>query len=277
MFKFANLLGFILFFFLPFQSVLIAQNDRQAFAIGENYPNIEIKQQVSITNRVKIQVSASMNYPIGQEYHWAVRIAISGSQTEGNLIKKQGLIKLSNPSSLVFQDSFQLDPQANVKVYAYLLDREFVVAQDDSELQQDTVTLSANENQAPKPKPFTTHLAPDGFDLGGLVFNETRTRTGREFFSIFQQNWKPPTQTEAYWITIKEYPTPGRFTLISVSLNNRELFQRFLQPRKEYLESLVVLTVQTLTELLSLGEIEGLFSEQDLHGAGVEVTETEEY
>jgi hypothetical protein len=269
--------GFILYFFLLFESVLIAQNDRQAFVVDENYPQLQIKQQTTSTNQVQIQVIASTTYPVGQEYHWAVRIAISGAQKDAGLIKKQGLIKLSSPSILVFQDSFLLNPETNVKVYAYLLDREFVVAQDYIELQKDTSLLSANENQPTKPKQLTTHLAPDGFDLGGLVFNETRTRTGREFFSIFQQNWKPPTQTEAYWITIKEYPTPGRFTLISVSLNNRELFQRFLQPRKEYLESLVVMTVQTLTELLSLGEIEGLFSEQDLHGAGVEVTETEEY
>jgi hypothetical protein len=109
------------------------------------------------------------------------------------------------------------------------------------------------------------------------VFNETRTRFGRDFFALFQQNWRPPTQTEAWWITIKEYPTQGRLTLISVSLNNRELFQRLLSPRREQMEDLVVFTVQTLQAILSQGAIEGLYSDEDLHGKVIESQEIEEF
>lgn len=126
-------------------------------------------------------------------------------------------------------------------------------------------------------KPLVVSMAPDGFDLGGLVFNETKTRFGREFFSLFSQNWRPPNQTEAYWITIREFPTAGRFTLISVSLNNRELFQRFLIPRRSEMEELTVYTVQLLQDLLSQGQIDGLFSDQDLNGNQIESKEIEQF
>jgi curli production assembly/transport component CsgE len=236
------------------------------------------KESVYIDSISAFQISiyAETPFPIGLEYHWQLRVLHTDSLRFTKTEKLKGVVILKTERTLLFRQNFPLGKE-NYSVFSYLLDRDFII--DQLVWSLDTENLpKATKEILPKPKPqVLAKLAPDGFDLGGLVFNETRTRSGREFYAIFSQYWKPPTQTEAYWITIREFPTQGRFTLISVSLNNRELFQRFLNPRRTEMENLVAFTIQSLQELLSQGAIEGLFSEQDLHGDQIETKEIEKF
>jgi Curli assembly protein CsgE len=231
---------------------------------------------------IHLAISATTPFPIGDQYHWLIRVVTVPTDGQRSLEKLKGEVILSREVHPIFDRTIAFNQNANTIIYAYLIDRDFVVDEliwslDEQNIPPAIKKELANTAPAAHGLPKKTLLAPDGFDLGGLVFNQTRTRPGREFFAIFSQNWHPPTQTEAYWITIKEFPTPGRFTLISVSLNNRELLQRFLQPRRDLMENLVVETIQTLQSILSQGEIEGLFSEQDLHGKTIENTEVEKF
>jgi Curli assembly protein CsgE len=224
----------------------------------------------------ELTIQAKTEFPVGDELYWHARIIKTDSTGSATTEKLKGFCFLGSDSALIMRRIVPVSKE-NYVIYVYLLSRDFVIDQFVWQLDQQTIPEAQKVN-IPKAAPLTKlQLAPDGFDLGGLVFNETRTRVGREFFALFAQNWRPPTQTEAYWITIREFPTPGRFTMISVSINNRELFQRFLIPRKAQMEDLVVYTVQLLQDQLSQGEIEGLFSDSDLKGSVIEDTNPEKF
>jgi hypothetical protein len=128
--------------------------------------------------------------------------------------------------------------------------------------------------ETPKIAPKTTDgkpfLAKDEFEIDGIVTNEVRTNFGRQFWSSFQESWQPPEKIGGYWISIKEILTPGRYTIISVSLNNRELFQRYLNPSPEYLKDLAVQTADFLVQILKNGDPDGGFTSEDLNGVGIE-------
>jgi Curli assembly protein CsgE len=128
--------------------------------------------------------------------------------------------------------------------------------------------------ETPKIAPKTTDgkpfLAKDEFEIDGIVTNEVRTNFGRQFWSNFQENWQPPEKIGGYWISIKEILTPGRYTIISVSLNNRELFQRYLNPNPEYLKDLATQTADFLVQILKNGDPDGGFTNEDLNGVGIE-------
>lgn len=133
--------------------------------------------------------------------------------------------------------------------------------------QKEQSIASAQNKTSNGKQPF---LAKDDFEIGGLIFNETRTRFGAEFYKTLIENWTPPQKVGSYWVTIRELPSPGRFTIISVNLNNRELFQRNLIPRGNYIQSLAYQTANTLTNILKQGNYDGSLSNGDLFGSGVE-------
>jgi hypothetical protein len=270
----------LVFFFLTFAYAASAQNttDSLESQLPDKFPALT-KESVYVDSlsAFRVRVYVETPFPIGVEYHWQLRILHTDSTGITRTEKAKGLVSLDQERKLLFERVFPLGKD-NYSVFIYLLDRDFLIDQSVWSLENENLPKATKENLPVAKKPIlATKLAPDGFDLGGLVFNETRTRAGREFYSIFAQFWKPPTQTEAYWITIREYPTQGRFTRISVSLNNRELFQRFLNPRRADMENLAAITIQTLQEILSQGAIEGLFSDQDLNGNQVEQKEVEQF
>ncbi len=262
---------YVLFYFLA----LLPDTAKAQESDSLSWPKWQVELQLD-SLELAIQINILTQLPIGDEYHWQIRVVHTQDSGERRLEKLVGLANLKKSVTPIYQLRQPLNSHTNLLIYAYLLDRDFIIDQLVWDLSEQ-ILPKALQAVLPPTKPLRVSLAPDGFDLGGLVFNETRTRFGREFFSIFQQNWRPPSQTEAWWITIKEYPTPGRFTLISVSLNNRELFQRFLSPRRDQMEELVVYAIEVLQGLLSQGAIEGLFSEQDLHGNTIESKEIEEF
>lgn len=70
-------------------------------------------------------------------------------------------------------------------------------------------------------------------ELDGLVLDETRSKIGRDFYDIFYQQWQAPSSSSNYTITISEQPTPSLGSLITVKVNDQQVFQYRLQPRYE--------------------------------------------
>jgi hypothetical protein len=102
------------------------------------------------------------------------------------------------------------------------------------------------------------------------VLNETKTPWGREFHRKFMEYWQPPKGASGYWISIRESLTPGRYTLLSIRLNDRELFQRYLVPKLDVIADLADQTVSYITSLLQNGTYDGSLTNDDLFGKTIE-------
>lgn len=76
----------------------------------------------------------------------------------------------------------------------------------------------------------------NGLEFGGLVIDETRSKLGKDFFTIFYRYWESPSHAPNFMLAITEKPLPSLGTLVTVKLDNQPVYQSRLQPRYEAIE-----------------------------------------
>jgi len=93
-------------------------------------------------------------------------------------------------------------------------------------------TLIGKQKQAPQ----EPEQHSNGLEFGGLVIDETRSKLGKDFFSIFYRYWEAPSNAPNFMLAISEKPLPSLGTLVTVKLDNQAVYQSRLQPRYEKIE-----------------------------------------
>lgn len=224
---------------------------------------------------VKLRPAALLLSKEDKFFRYQIRVT-DATLRPGNVVEKTDGVFFISPrdTTELLTKNIHFDPEKDFNVFLYILEGEFVV---EAAVWNFDENFAARRRQPAKPKPIQAYLAPDNFEIDALIFNETRTPFGKEFYRLFAQRWQPPDKISGYWITIREIQTPGRFTLIAVSLNNRELFQRLLNPRREFMESLASQTVEYLLSLLQNGNFDGGLSNEDLFGREIGDRDSEKF
>ena len=114
--------------------------------------------------------------------------------------------------------------------------------------------------------------APDPLDLeiDEMIFDETITKVGRDFYDMFYTNWSNPTQIKDFSITIKEMPMPGIGTQITLSIDDQEILQQFIRPNQELIEMLADYSVALVNQyLINYQEIQAELQNPDQAGTGI--------
>lgn len=70
-----------------------------------------------------------------------------------------------------------------------------------------------------------------GLALEGMVLDETRSKMGSNFYSIFYNHWEAPENAQNFTITISEQPVPSRGTMVQIKIDDRLVFKNRLEPR----------------------------------------------
>ncbi|MCK4880893.1 MAG: hypothetical protein KAS82_09540 [Bacteroidales bacterium] len=120
--------------------------------------------------------------------------------------------------------------------------------------------------------PLQHEIALDPLDLeiGEMIFDETITKVGRDFYDEFYTNWNNPTQITDFSITIKEMPMPGIGTQITVLIDEYEILKQFIRPNQEMIEMLSEYTVGLATQyLVNYQEIQAQLQSEDQSGTGI--------
>lgn len=73
-------------------------------------------------------------------------------------------------------------------------------------------------------------------EVDGMIHDETHSKVGRDFYDMFYSNWQAPEEATNFSIRISEQPTPNMGTMVTVKVNDTEVFQNRLQPRYDYIE-----------------------------------------
>ncbi len=71
----------------------------------------------------------------------------------------------------------------------------------------------------------------EGLGLGGLILDETRSKMGSNFYSVFYKLWEGPKDVRNFTITVSEQPIPSRGTMVQVKIDNQLVFKNRLEPR----------------------------------------------
>lgn len=88
-------------------------------------------------------------------------------------------------------------------------------------------------------------------DAEGFVLDQTLTKPGRDFYELFYGTFQTNTGFHDYTIVLSERPIRGTSTLISLNVNDTELFEIPLPTRAEQIEEAVAAAVETARDFLS--------------------------
>jgi curli production assembly/transport component CsgE len=132
-----------------------------------------------------------------------------------------------------------------------------------TELGEDTL-------QNTPPQLIQSAMDPLDLEIGEMVFDETMTKVGRDFYDEFFTSWSNPTQIKDFSITIKEKPMPGIGTQITVMIDEHEILKQFIRPNQEMIEMLAEYTVGVATQyLVNYQEIQAQLQSEDQSGTGI--------
>ena len=120
------------------------------------------------------------------------------------------------------------------------------------------------------PRQIEMSMDPLDLEIGEMIFDETITKVGRDFYEIFFNNWSNPTTITDFSITIKEMPMPGVGTQITVLIDDYEILKQFIRPNQEMIEMLSEYTVGLASQfLLNYQEIQAQLQSDDQSGTGI--------
>ena len=190
----------------------------------------------------------------GRDRSLAYKLAFLRVDTRNNRSSSAqgGAFELADGASRSLSTSrINIDEESYLIATLEILEGDKVVAQQSRtvgkaiESEQEAAPRKSRNQAVPRPEPGPGQgkngFGPSGDDVeigAGFVIDETRTRSGRDFYDEFYRNWEEPQGATDYIIRIEEKPSPGRSTLVSVTLNGEQIFARMLQPKPEYISEL---------------------------------------
>lgn len=124
--------------------------------------------------------------------------------------------------------------------------------------------------QITTPQQIEVAIDPLDLEIGEMVFDETITKVGRDFYDEFFAKWSNPTKIKDFSITIKERPMPGMGTQIRVFIDEHEILTQFIRPNLEQIEMLAEYTIGLASQyLVNYQEIQAQLQNDDQSGTGI--------
>lgn len=113
-------------------------------------------------------------------------------------------------------------------------------------------------------------IDPLDLEIGEMIFDETITKVGRDFYELFFNSWENPTQITDFSISISEKPMPGIGTQITVTIDEHEIVKQFVRPNQEMIETLAEYSVGIAGQyLLNYQDIQLQLQSDDQAGTGI--------
>ncbi|MGB1269314.1 MAG: CsgE family curli-type amyloid fiber assembly protein [Flavobacteriaceae bacterium] len=76
----------------------------------------------------------------------------------------------------------------------------------------------------------------DGVKITGMVLERTKTKPGRDFYNFFYSRFLAYNFTDNRSVIIEEMFSRGRSTKIEIKIDNRKVYEFFVQPQIDYLK-----------------------------------------
>ena len=107
-------------------------------------------------------------------------------------------------------------------------------------------------------------------EIDGLLVDDTKTKSGKDFYDLFYNGWEAPSAAKNYSITISEKPFRLTSTQVVVSINDNPVYQSILQPRLDIIEALAEEALSTTQNYLAnYEEMLKLLNGDDMAGSGI--------
>ncbi|GET28607.1 CsgE family curli-type amyloid fiber assembly protein [Prolixibacter sp. SD074] len=107
-------------------------------------------------------------------------------------------------------------------------------------------------------------------EIDGLVVDETLSKVGRDFYEAFYSKWVAPVDAKDYTLFIKESPPRINRVMVSIYVNDDEVFSSYLSPREEIINAYADYAVsQVQTYLKRRENVSQTLEDPDMMGNGI--------
>jgi len=124
-----------------------------------------------------------------------------------------------------------------LKIYLFIKHHEILVAKDS------LFILSSRSVQYEKEVE-----EENGFELKGIVIESVITKVGKDFHDYFYQAYLVSGNQHPFIINIKEKPYFGYSSIITVEVDDKQIYEFFSKPEEDYLKSAVNVAMQKINQ-----------------------------
>ena len=124
-----------------------------------------------------------------------------------------------------------------LKIYLFIKHHEILVAKDS------LFILSSRSVQYEKEVEEA-----NGFEIKGIVIESVITKIGKDFYDYFYQAYLVSGNQHPFIINIKEKPYFGYSSIITLEVDDREIFKLYSKPDEEYLNAAVKSALQEINQ-----------------------------
>lgn len=151
----------------------------------------------------------------------------------------------NNTSKNSIEDRFTLDPYETKNLYQESINTEsenkiivlfLIYDEDDKMVGKSRVVF--NEDEDMQEKSQIKEKPKDGLEISGIVIDETKTKSGRDFYDQFYFYYSYNDNKIDKVIKVDEMRTFRRSTKIVISIDDETIFEFFARPNEEYIEQM---------------------------------------
>ena len=194
---------------------------------AQNGPEITGKIITEQNNEMlKIKGTVTNNSAIHYNLNY-ILISVKTGKSGNSSNKQSGKFSIKpNEVKVLSESSIRVSRNDALKMYLFIKDEQTgqLISKDSLEINAKTFTRkvsNVNENEI--------------FELKGLTIDQTKTKTGKDFYDLFYLEYSKLPEKINTAVTIGELPTMGRGSQISVEVDDRTLYSFAANPNDEYL------------------------------------------
>lgn len=193
-----------------------------------------------IEGQLTLKATASNHTTAYRELNYLF-VSIKKSKS-GNLSnnKQSGKFTLKpDETKTLSQMSVNIQKNDALKVFLFIKEEET-----DKPVSKDSLEINANMFQ----DKITNINENEIFELKGITIDQTKTKTGKDFYDLFYLEYSKLPEKISSVITIDETPTMGRGSQISIGLEDRTLYSFIANPSEDYLTEQATLSVKIILD-----------------------------
>lgn len=219
--------------------------------------NAEVEAKIEqkfIEDYIEITGNAFNKTEMSQSLHFKLSIIKNDAGENISKSDQTGRLVLE-PGEKQFLSQTQLNVSDKDRIIVLLL----LYNSEDQLMGKDRIVINGTEEDEMEEKNLVKrdletvdqkHEGEDGVILRGIVIEETKTKSGRDFFKMFYSQYNSYNINGEQVVTVSEDFALANTTRIDIKVDNEVIFQFFVQPNNEFLKSASTESIKRLYSYL---------------------------
>lgn len=117
------------------------------------------------------------------------------------------------------------------------------IRKDDALISKDSIIIYSAEKEKKN-----VVIAESNFEIKGIVVDDVITKIGKDFHDYFYQDYSNSGNQYPFVINIKEKPYFGRSSIITIEIEDQNIFEFITKPDEEFLRDAVKSALQNINQ-----------------------------